>query len=100
MNDPNCKLNKYVGDAMKGYQNYAEDEYLFYPRFFPSHIKSKPYTRQVIKKLRQMGYDQIMERIKLLKADSYVPSDLLGITLKEIGKFLMIFALKKLRTLN
>jgi hypothetical protein len=54
----------------------------------------------VIKKLRQMGYDQIMERIKLLKADSYVPSDLLGITLKEIGKFLMIFALKKLRTLN
>jgi len=55
-------------------------------------LKSKPYTRQVIKKLRQMGYDQIMERIKLLKADSYVPSDLLGITLKEIGKFLMIFA--------
>jgi hypothetical protein len=41
-----------------------------------------------------------MERIKLLKADSYVPNDLLGITLKEIGKFLMIFALKKLRTLN
>ena len=92
MNDPNCKLNKYVGDAMKGYQSYLEDIYMFYPRFFPSHIKTKSYTREVIKKLRQMGYDQIMERIKLLKADSYVPSDLLGITLKEIGKFLMIFA--------
>jgi hypothetical protein len=94
LNDPNCKLNKYIGDAVKGYQNYAEDEYAFYPRFFPSHIKSKPVTRKAIKKLRQMGYDQIMERIKLLKADSYVPSDLLGITLKELGKFLLIYKQK------
>lgn len=90
MNDSNCKLNKSITDIAKGYQNYAWSEHMFYPRFFPSHIKSKSHTRKVIKQLRQMGYKQIMERIELLKADSYVPSDLLGITLKELGKFLLI----------
>ena len=61
------------------------DVLAFYPRFFPSHIASRLYTKGVIKELRLMGRDQIIERIKLLQEDSYVPSDLLSITLKESG---------------
>jgi hypothetical protein len=80
LNDPNCKLNKYLADIEKGAQNYSWSQFMIYHRFFPSHIKSKSYTRKLIKKLRQMDYNQIMERIELLKANSYVPSDLLGIT--------------------
>ena len=94
------KLNKFVGDALKGYQMYLDDKYIFYPRFFPSHIKSKPYTRKVIKELRRMGHDQIMERIKLLKADFYVPNDLLGITLKELGNFLFKILISEKKTKN
>jgi hypothetical protein len=41
---------------------------------------------KVIKNLRQIGRQQIESRLKLLQEGSYVPQDLLTITLKSYGK--------------
>ena len=83
LNDPNNKLNRYVTAALVGFQKHSENELLYFPRFSPSNIKFKYFCKPLIRKLRQMGQDQIMDRIKLLKDGSYVPTDLLSITLKE-----------------
>lgn len=83
LNDPNEKLNKNLEECFKGYQIFVEGAYFFLNRITPKYLQNKPYCRTVIKKLRKMGYDQIMNRIKLIKEESYVPNDLLSIVLKE-----------------
>jgi hypothetical protein len=90
LNDPNNELNRYVTAALVGFQKHSENELLFFPRFYPSNIKFKYFCKPLIRKLRQMGKHQIMNRIEMLKDGSYIPSDLLSITLKESRKILNI----------
>lgn len=70
-----------------GYQQYVKDEFFFFSRINPNLIQYRPYVRKIIKELRKMGHEQIMNRIKLLKEGCYVATDLLSIALKESGKY-------------
>jgi len=80
-------LNYYIAESFRGYQKYVETVYFLISRFYPSTYAYKKVYKNIIKNLRQVGDDQIMNRLKLIKEDSYVPSDLLSITLKNFGKF-------------
>ena len=73
-------------ETAKGYMIYAEGVLFLLNRFTSQYLRNKPYCQKVIKKLRKMGYDQIMNRIKLIKDESYVSNDLLSIVLKESGR--------------
>jgi len=75
-----------VEETAKGYMIYAEGVLFLLNRFTSQYLRNKPYCQKVIKKLRKMGYDQIMNRIKLIKDESYVSNDLLSIVLKESGR--------------
>ena len=87
LNDSEDKLNFYIAESFRGYQKYVETVYFLISRFYPSTYSYKKFYKNIIKNLRQVGDDQIMNRLKLIKEDSYVPSDLLSITLKNFGKF-------------
>ena len=73
-------------ETAKGYMIYAEGVLFLLNRFTSQYLRNKPYCQKVIKKLRKMGYDQIMNRIKLIKDESYESNDLLSIVLKESGR--------------
>jgi cholesterol 24-hydroxylase len=83
LNDSEDKLNFYIAESFRGYTKYMNYIYFYISRLYPSTYTYKKFYRNIIKNLRQIGNDQIMKRIKLLKEDSYIPSDLLTITLKE-----------------
>ena len=80
-------MNYYIAESFRGYQKYVETVYFLISRFYPSTYSYKKFYKNIIKNLRQVGDDQIMNRLKLIQEDSYVPSDLLSITLKNFGKF-------------
>jgi len=42
---------------------------------------------EISKSLRSLARDQIESRLKLLQDGSYVPNDILAITLKSLGKY-------------
>ena len=83
LNDSEDKLNFYIAESFRGYTKYMNYIYFYISRLYPSTYTYKKFYRNIIKNLRQIGNDQIMKRIELLKEDSFIPSDLLTITLKE-----------------
>ena len=79
----NNKLNLYVAEGLKGFFKYATDFMSKLNYFKPSEWFYRYRFREAVGILRNMGRDQIMNRIKLLQDGSYTPSDLLSITLKN-----------------
>ena len=87
ISDSTNKLNQYVTESLKGFFRFAGRSFTKIGYFNPSEWLYRYKYRQVITKLRSMGHEQIMQRIKILKENSYCPSDLLSITLANNRRF-------------
>jgi hypothetical protein len=87
LSDPANKLNQYVTESLKGFFRFASRSFTKIDYLNPSEWLYRYKYRKVIGKLRAMGQQQILQRIKSLKEDTYCPSDLLGITLTKNGKY-------------
>jgi cobalamin biosynthesis Co2+ chelatase CbiK len=108
LNDPSNKLNKYVTESFKGFFNLIMSEtadvllklislknlnatvvYLFSLKFKIVQMAKNLYYKndyaKIVAKLRQLGRNQIESRLKLIQEGSYIPNDLLTITLKSYG---------------
>jgi len=82
LNNPENKLNKYVLESVKGFFKYTVNQISKLDWITPSEYFYKSEYKNVVSKLREMGRDQILARIKLLQDNLHTPSDLLSITLK------------------
>jgi hypothetical protein len=82
LKNPNNKLNKYVLESVKGFFKFTVNSITKMDYLQPSEYFYKSKYKKVVSKLREMGRDQIMTRIKLLQDGLHTPSDLLSITLK------------------
>ena len=88
LTDPNNKLSFYVGESVKGFFRYVTNSISKLGVLNPFEWIYKRKYAHVVAQLRNMGRDQIMNRLKLLQDGSYTPKDLLSITLKNFGLFL------------
>lgn len=87
MTDPNNKLSYYVGESVKGFFRYVTNSITKLSILNPFEWFYKRKYKIVVAQLRNMGYEQIMNRLKLVQEGLYVPKDLLSITLKSFGIF-------------
>ena len=83
LNDPNNKLNIFVAEALKGFFKYATLSLSKLNYFLPNEWFYRTKYKKIVSKLRNMGKEQISNRIKILQDGSHAPSDLLSITLKN-----------------
>jgi hypothetical protein len=86
LNDPSNKLNWYTSESLKGFFRYFRRQFFYISKFLPSEIMYKRFFKKIAQDFRSMGRDQILNRLKAMENDSYVPTDLLTIALKEYGK--------------
>ena len=85
LNDPNNKLNKWVTESLKGFFKFASKSVSKIDYLLPSEWIYYYSYKNVIKKLRGLGRETIMNRIEAASNDQYTPTDLLSITLKIYG---------------
>ena len=85
MTDPNNKLSFYVSESVKGFFRYATNSINKLSLLNPSEWFYKKTYKEVVAQLRNMGNEQIMNRLKLIQEGLHVPKDLLSITLKSFG---------------
>lgn len=87
LTNPNNKLSLYVAESVKGFFKFAQFSVNKLDYFIPSEWFYKSKYKSVVAKLRDMGREQILARLKILKDGLYAPSDLLTITLNNYGLY-------------
>ena len=73
--------------------------FILYLKFKPSCWGYIKKYKLILKKLRNMGREQILNRLKLIQENLNVPNDMLTNFLKAFGIFKLIF-LKLINKLN
>lgn len=85
LTNPNSTLNTQITECLKGLFKYATSKNIGFDLTNIKDFNYKSKYVKVVENLREIGRNQIESRLKLLQEGSYVPNDLLTITLKSYG---------------
>lgn len=85
INNPDNDLSFCISEAFSGVMNHLKNTFSFGRSLLPSELIYSYKYKKIVKKLRALGKDQLINRLKTINDGLYTPSDLLNAILKTSG---------------